>query len=94
MQRVVLTSSIRAVFGFGSEKPADYLYTEGDWNTSSTLENNQAYALSKTLAEVRAACVRRATDGRTDGMVEAWGTRSWLTRRPHPPAYPRLSVCL
>lgn len=65
MQRVVLTSSIRAVFGFGSEKPADYLYTEGDWNTSSTLENNQAYALSKTLAEVRAACcVRRATDGR------------------------------
>lgn len=53
MQRVVLTSSIRAVFGFGSEKPADYLYSEEDWNTSSTLENNQAYALSKTLAEVR-----------------------------------------
>lgn len=54
MRRVVLTSSIRAVFGFGCEKPPGYLYSEDDWNTTSTLANNQAYALSKTLAEVRA----------------------------------------
>jgi len=51
VKRVVLTSSIRAVFGFGNEKPAGYVYTEEDWNTTSTLENNQGYSLSKTLAE-------------------------------------------
>ncbi|TFJ87079.1 hypothetical protein NSK_001413 [Nannochloropsis salina CCMP1776] len=51
IKRVVLTSSIRAVFGFGNEKPPGYVYSEEDWNTTSRLENNQAYSLSKTLAE-------------------------------------------
>lgn len=49
---MVVTSSIRAVFGFGNEKPQGYVYGEDDWNETSTLENNQAYSLSKTLAEV------------------------------------------
>lgn len=52
VRRVVVTSSIRAVFGFGNEKPQGYVYGEDDWNETSTLENNQAYSLSKTLAEV------------------------------------------
>ena len=72
VKRVVLTSSIRAVFGFGNEKPADYVYTEKDWNTTSTLENNQAYSLSKTLAEKKAweyaqAAAATATDNQSRG---------------------------
>jgi hypothetical protein len=52
VRRVVVTSSIRSVFGFADEHPAGYLYTEEDWNTKASLENNQGYALSKLLGEV------------------------------------------
>jgi hypothetical protein len=75
VRRVVLTSSIRAVFGFGCEKPPGYLYSEDDWNTTSTLANNQAYALSKTLAEVRAwmnlprPCMHAWEGGRASHVV-------------------------
>ncbi len=51
VRRVVLTSSFRAIFGLGDEHPQGYVYTEADWNTKSSLENNQGYALSKLRAE-------------------------------------------
>lgn len=52
VRRVVVTSSIRSVFGFADEHPPGYVYTEEDWNTKASLENNQGYALSKLLGEV------------------------------------------
>jgi len=72
VKRVVLTSSIRAVFGFGNEKSPGYVYTEEDWNTTSTLENNQAYSLSKTLAEKTAwEYAEKAKAGGKEGPA-AW----------------------
>jgi len=47
VRRVVLTSSVAAV---ARGKPADYVYSEKDWNTVSTVEK-EGYARSKTVAE-------------------------------------------
>ena len=46
VKRVVLTSSFAAV----SSSPKDVLWTEDDWNNTSTLDSG-AYAYSKTMAE-------------------------------------------
>ena len=68
VQRVVLTSSFRSVFGLGDEYPPGHIYTEADWNTKSSLENNQGYALSKILAE-RAAWVYGERPNKTWDLV-------------------------
>jgi len=47
VRRVVLTSSVAAI---ARGKPAEYVYSEKDWNTVSTVEK-EGYARSKTVAE-------------------------------------------
>uniref|UniRef100_A0A061REF8 Flavanone 4-reductase n=1 Tax=Tetraselmis sp. GSL018 TaxID=582737 RepID=A0A061REF8_9CHLO len=52
VKRVVLTSSVAAVHGeYASPPKSGDLYTEEDWNETSSLGNKQAYHLSKVLAE-------------------------------------------
>ncbi|KAK9842550.1 hypothetical protein WJX81_005642 [Elliptochloris bilobata] len=52
VKRVVLTSSVAAVHGEYAAPPVSgSLYSEADWNETSTAENGQAYHLSKALAE-------------------------------------------
>ncbi|HBH24114.1 MAG TPA: diaminohydroxyphosphoribosylaminopyrimidine deaminase [Cytophagales bacterium] len=54
-KRVVLTSSVVAIFGDPADikgKDRDY-FTESDWNTTSNLKH-QPYSFSKTLAEQEA----------------------------------------
>jgi nucleoside-diphosphate-sugar epimerase len=48
VKRVVHTSSVAAIYSF--DKPNDYLYTEADWNDSSTVDVD-AYGLAKVAAE-------------------------------------------
>ncbi len=48
VKRVVHTSSMAAVYSF--DKPPDHVYTEADWNDSSTVELD-AYGLAKVSAE-------------------------------------------
>ncbi|HCE40008.1 MAG: diaminohydroxyphosphoribosylaminopyrimidine deaminase [Alcanivorax sp.] len=52
VRRVVLTSSCAAIYGDNAdlEDTAQGVFTEADWNTSSSLDH-QAYSYSKTLAE-------------------------------------------
>jgi dihydroflavonol-4-reductase len=54
VRRLVLTSSIAAIVD--DTLPRDYLYSEADWNESSTVDESP-YPLAKTLAE-RAAWKR------------------------------------
>ncbi|CAL8468857.1 g8398 [Coccomyxa elongata] len=52
LKRVILTSSVAAVHGEYAAPPNNsHLYTEEDWNETSSFENGQAYHLSKTVAE-------------------------------------------
>lgn len=53
LKRVVLTSSCAAIKGFkGAQQPCSgHLYSEEDWNTTSSVENGEAYWLGKTEAE-------------------------------------------
>ena len=53
LKRVVLTSSVAAVRGGKSAVPPKNgrLYTEEDWNESSTVANGEAYWVSKTQGE-------------------------------------------
>ena len=55
VKRVVLTSSVVAIFGDAVDisKSRTDMFTEKDWNTTST-DRHQPYALSKTLAEKEA----------------------------------------
>jgi len=48
VKRVILTSSVAAIIG---NKPPEYVFSEVDWNMDSTIQNGQAYRLSKRLAE-------------------------------------------
>ena len=48
VRRVVHTSSVVAIYGW--DKPDGHLFTEADWNTSSTLETDP-YGLAKVEAE-------------------------------------------
>ncbi|KAK9863563.1 hypothetical protein WJX84_008634 [Apatococcus fuscideae] len=62
VSRVVLTSSVAAVQGnFGAPPKNGKLYTEEDWNETSTIEKGQAYHLSKTLAEKAAWKLAKAS---------------------------------
>jgi len=60
VRRVVHTSSVVAVYGW--DKPDDHLFTETDWNTSSTLETDP-YGLAKVEAE-------KAARAFVDGLPE------------------------
>lgn len=57
--RVALTSSCAAVYGFASDK--DGVFTEEDWNRTSTRKNG-AYSLSKRMAEEKAWEMAKAQD--------------------------------
>lgn len=48
--RVVLTSSVVAIYGDGADMKGKDCFTEADWNTTSTVEH-QPYSYSKTVAE-------------------------------------------
>lgn len=51
VRRVVLTSSVAAIYGDATDSSADHILTaEDDWNRTST-PNHQPYFLSKTCAE-------------------------------------------
>ena len=56
VRRVILTSSVAAVHGEYAAPPVGGgdLYTEADFNGTSTVENGQAYHASKALAEQEA----------------------------------------
>ncbi|KAK9807370.1 hypothetical protein WJX73_008107 [Symbiochloris irregularis] len=52
VKRIILTSSVAAVHGEYAAPPrSGKLYTEEDWNETSSAENDQHYHLSKVLAE-------------------------------------------
>jgi nucleoside-diphosphate-sugar epimerase len=55
VKRVVLTSSVAAIYGDASDikETQNEIFTEDDWNTSSTIKH-QPYSYSKTLAEKEA----------------------------------------
>lgn len=55
VQRVVLTSSVAAIYGDAREieDQPNHLFTENTWNVSSSIDR-QPYAYSKTLAEKEA----------------------------------------
>ncbi|NNG01357.1 MAG: NAD-dependent epimerase/dehydratase family protein [Desulfobacteraceae bacterium] len=63
VQRVVLTSSCAAIYGDNCdlEKTASGLFTEEDWNLTST-PVHQPYAYSKTIAEKEAWKINKAQD--------------------------------
>lgn len=48
VRRVVHTSSVAAIYGW--DKPQGHVFTEADWNTSSTLKSDP-YGLAKVQAE-------------------------------------------
>lgn len=50
VRRVVITSSTAAVLTFKPPSDSSWQWSEDDWNTDTTLEDN-AYRYSKTLAE-------------------------------------------
>lgn len=57
--RVVLTSSVAAIFGDNADMLGKDCFTEADWNTTSTLDH-QPYAYSKTVAERAAWQIQHA----------------------------------
>ena len=61
VRRVVHTSSMAAVYGW--DKPADHIFTEADWNTASTLQNDP-YGVAKLEGE-------RAARAFVDALPEA-----------------------
>lgn len=59
VQRVVLTSSVAAIFGDNQDMAGKDCFTEADWNTTSTLDH-QPYSYSKTVAEQEAWAIAGA----------------------------------
>lgn len=53
VKRVVLTSSVAAIYGDAVEMKGKATFTEADWNTTSSLKH-QPYSYSKTVAEQEA----------------------------------------
>lgn len=49
VKRVVQTSSVAAIQTY--DKPADYVFTEADWNDWSSYGNGDYYGVAKTSAE-------------------------------------------
>lgn len=64
VKRVVLTSSVVAIYGDAIEMRGKDSFTEADWNTSSSLKH-QPYSYSKTVAE-REAWTRAEAQSRWD----------------------------
>jgi dihydroflavonol-4-reductase len=61
VKRVVLTSSVAAIFGDNADLAGRECFTETDWNTTSSVEH-QPYAYSKTVAEREAWAIQAAQD--------------------------------
>ncbi len=63
VRKVVLTSSVAAIFGDSADMAAQGLsaFTEAHWNTSSSVQH-QPYSYSKTLAEKEAWAIADAQD--------------------------------
>ena len=59
VRRVVITSSTASVLTFKPPSDTSWPWSEDDWNTDTTLEDN-AYRYSKTLAEQAGLCLRPA----------------------------------
>uniref|UniRef100_A0A7S3LPR1 NAD-dependent epimerase/dehydratase domain-containing protein n=1 Tax=Aplanochytrium stocchinoi TaxID=215587 RepID=A0A7S3LPR1_9STRA len=49
LKRFIQTSSIAAIYRF--DEPEDYVFTENDWNTWSSIENGDAYGYGKSVSE-------------------------------------------
>jgi nucleoside-diphosphate-sugar epimerase len=64
VKRVVLTSSVAAIYGDNIDMRGKDQFTEADWNTTSS-EQHQPYSYSKTVAE-RAAWELAAAQNRWD----------------------------
>lgn len=63
VKNIVLTASVASITDSKNFVPPEgYVFTEEDWNTFSTIENNP-YPLSKTLAEKAAWDMVKAADG-------------------------------
>ena len=61
VKRVVLTSSVAAVYGDNADMKGKDRFTDADWNTTSTVDH-QPYSYSKTAAEREAWRLRSAQD--------------------------------
>lgn len=61
VKRVVLTSSVAAVYGDNADMKGKDRFTDADWNTTSTVDH-QPYAYSKTVAEREAWRIQAAQD--------------------------------
>lgn len=61
VKRVVLTSSVAAIYGDNADMNGRRWFTEDDWNTTSTVEH-QPYGYSKTVAEREAWAIQAAQD--------------------------------
>lgn len=59
VKRVVLTSSVAAIYGDNADMRGSSCFTEADWNTTSSVEH-QPYSYSKTVAEKAAWAMRDA----------------------------------
>lgn len=59
VKRVVLTSSVAAIYGDLDERGRNHTYTEADWNETSSVTNSP-YSFSKVQAERRAWEMARA----------------------------------
>ncbi|ORX07272.1 NAD-dependent epimerase/dehydratase family protein [Mycolicibacillus trivialis] len=59
VKRVVLTSSVAAIYGDNADMAGKDCFTEADWNTTSTVDH-QAYSYSKTVAEREAWAIQQA----------------------------------
>lgn len=59
VKRVVLTSSVAAIYGDNADMRGRDCFTEADWNTTSTADH-QPYPYSKTVAEREAWAIREA----------------------------------
>lgn len=59
VRRVVLTSSVVAIYGDNADMQGKDCFTEADWNTTSTLDH-QPYSYSKTVAEREAWATQQA----------------------------------
>ena len=58
VKRVVLTSSVAAIYGDCADMQGRDCFTEADWNTTSTAEH-QPYSYSKTVAEREAWAIQQ-----------------------------------
>lgn len=61
VRRVVLTSSVAAVYGDNADMQGKAQFVDTDWNTTSTADH-QPYSYSKTVAERHAWQAQRAQD--------------------------------